>query len=51
MHELLGIECTDKQLKNCFERMVAKYKEIKDKLNSSGFGVDMENEKTLDKGK
>lgn len=50
MKEDLGLTCDKKQLTNGFQSFINKYKEIKGKLNSSGFGVDPEVDQSLDKG-
>ncbi len=51
MKTKLGITCTKTQLKNGFQSFLKKYKDVKDKLNSSGFGVDPSIDKDLEEGK
>lgn len=50
MRDVLEITADDKQLRNGFQFMMFKYEDVKRKLNSSGFGIDPEKDKSLDKG-
>ena len=51
MKEALGWnEITENQLKNELHALLTKYNEVKDKLKSSGFGVDPDIDSTIDKG-
>jgi hypothetical protein len=51
MKESLQIqECNDVQLRNGFRIFLKKYDLVKQKLNASGFGIDPEKDKSLDKG-
>jgi hypothetical protein len=43
-------ELSELQIKNGFTAILKQYQEIREKLNSSGFGVDPEVDATLDKG-
>lgn len=43
-------DCTDTQLKNGYSTFYSKYAGVKQKLNSSGFGIDPEKDATLNKG-
>jgi len=51
MVEQLGFNCTKKQATNCFDSILRKYKEVKDTLNTTGFGIDPEKDKSIEEGK
>jgi hypothetical protein len=50
MRTELQMTCDKKQLSNGFGTFLKKYRDVRDKLNSSGFGVDPEVDLSLDKG-
>lgn len=50
MRDALEISPDDTQLKNGFQHFLKKYEEVKQKLESSGFGIDPEKDATLSKG-
>ena len=47
MRKSLNFKCSDIQVKNGFARFLKKYDDVRAKLNSSGFGVEEEKDKTL----
>ncbi|CAL8129432.1 unnamed protein product [Orchesella dallaii] len=50
MRDELKLICSDIQLKNGFNNLIRKYKEVKKKLNLSGFGIDPEKDASLNTG-